>query len=128
MNRRLVLAAGLVVLGCGRARHDSAAQSETSANFDLEDVRPVPMRISGVVQRGFGEAEVEQVAAGIAAQPVEAERADEFAVSFEGTPGTLRIVAVMDDGDAPDLSFSAPAALVQRIDSLIGAYLTERGK
>jgi len=114
------------VIGCGADQ--PGAVGEASANFDMEDVEPVLRRISTLIESGFSAEDAKSLAAKISAQELESEHEYRYRVRIDGTSADLRVVAFMDDVDAPDLAFFTQPALARSIQTAIGAYMTASGK
>jgi hypothetical protein len=122
----LVTVGLLAAAACTPSREKPTA--EASANFDVEDVEPVLARVAGLVDSGFTASDAKLVASTIAKQPVGSEREYRYPVRAAGGATELRIVAVMDDVDAPDLSFVAHPELARAIQAAIAQYMNEVGK
>ena len=101
---------------------------EASSNFDLEDVAPFLQRVVALTDSGFSMADATALAARIGKQAVDSTREYRYTVVTRGVRSPLRIVAFMDDVDAPDLYFYTDQALAQRIDAAMEKYFKEVGK
>jgi hypothetical protein len=100
--------------------------SEASTNLEVEGVAPLLQRVARLVE-GLSRSEVQSLAREIAALPIEAEREWNFKVRYRGGDVALRVVAFMDDVDAPDLAFFTTAELAAAIQREMRAYSQERG-
>ena len=107
---------------------DNRQEAEASAAFDSEDVAPVLLRISQLLDSGLGAAEACALAGRITSQALDSEHAYEYQVTYKGTRVGLRIVAFMDDVEAPDIAFFTSPALAAAIDKRIFAYFKDVGK
>ena len=114
------LIAGGSVLSC-----DRAAMKETSAAFDLGQVRPFLMELTRDFDAGFDSATAERVYGKIAALPVDGTSVSDFTVTFHGASTPLQLIANMDDLNSPDLAFRAPPPLAQHIDSVLREFLIQ---
>ena len=97
-------------------------------NFDSADVRPFLTRISGRIDAGFGEPEIQRVEQLIRSMKVKEERSLEFPIRFRGEATVLRLQVHLDDTDAPDLFFFTVPRLATLIDEELSKFADERGK
>lgn len=96
--------------------------SETSMNFDLEEVAPFLVRLANNPLFGLPEALAAQVAADLSALPVDQTRRWQVEGQFGGKPALLEIEAFMDDINSPDMTFFSSAAMVEEIDRELIAF------
>ena len=101
--------------------------SETSMNFDLEEVAPfltqlgnnprfvLPTRVAQEIVNGLADLEVEQT------------RRWKLTGDFDNQPVFLEIEAFMDDVNAPDLSFFSTLEAVQEIEQELEAFAAAKG-
>jgi len=106
----------------GHAGHDHfVPSSETSMNFDAEDVKPFLEELSKVIG-GFGGPEIARVVQAVERLAAEEETSMRFEVQHQGHAVPLEIRIFMDDADAPDLYFLSPSpSLVREIGALLSA-------
>jgi len=119
---------GLLALVVQYRRHPPQQELlEFSTNFDSEMVRPFLERIQSFIESGFGPAQIEQICQVVATLPQDQERTLEFQIRHAGEDAKFEVRVVMDDIDAPDIYFFAPAALRQQIESEFRRFAAERG-
>ncbi|TWU50708.1 hypothetical protein Poly51_40010 [Rubripirellula tenax] len=106
---------------------DPAGLTESSMNFDLENVQPFLLRIAKHIESGFTDAEIKTVAEFVANTDVEDEREMTLSVVADGQSTPLVIRAFMDDIDAPDLYFFTSANLAAKIDAEFESFCEELG-
>jgi hypothetical protein len=106
----------------------SADLSETSANFDAADVAPFLRRVAALVDSGFTVNDADSLAKQITKQALESERSYSFNVIIRDERATLRVVAVMDDVDSPDLAFFSSPTVRAHIDTALARYFRDVGK
>ncbi len=130
IRRLLTVASALLGLSTNAFAQKAAAAGdhEASANFDAEDVGPVIARVAALLDSGLPQARVDDLTKRIVAQAVDSEKSYEYAVVYKGQKTRLRIVAFMDDEEAPDLAFFSSEPLIAAIDQVIEAYMAEVGK
>jgi hypothetical protein len=140
--RMLSLLVFLILVGCGRqtlqASHEQSQATtstapdtttvfrEASMNFDAANVGPFLERLSGKLP-GLLPEDVERVSEGIAKTPVDSERAWVVTIQYEEESVPLRIRALMDDVDSPDLYFYSVPAVAEIIDRELKAFAKENG-
>lgn len=86
------------------------------------------LRVSRLLASGFNAAEARSLAERINAQALDSGQEYEYHVTHRGTRLLLRIVAFMDDVDAPDIAFFTSPALAKAIDEQIAAYMEQAGQ
>ena len=112
-----------LVVGClAPAGSGHGKLEEASMNFDLEDVEPLLVSVASRVQSGFSATDATNLAADIALLDVDDELTREYTVVLNGERMPLRVQAVMDDIEAPDVYFFAPARLRTVIDEAMRPY------
>jgi hypothetical protein len=98
---------------------------ESSMNFDLENVPPFLVRVSPLVESGFGEAEIWRVVKLVN----ELEHDDEgellFNIRYDGQPCELRVRVFMDDIESPDMYFFSPPGLAEKISDEMERFADE---
>ena len=100
---------------------------ESSANFDMENVRPFLQRISPFIESGFGEVQIQQVCQLAESLAHNAEQELEFPIRYAGRGSLLRIGIFMDDISAPDVYSFSPPALAAKIDAELEMFCDEMG-
>lgn len=110
------------------AQGKPAPGHEASANFDLEDVGPFLQRVVALIDSGFAIPDARALAARIGQQPVKSTREYRYTVVARGVRSPLRIVAFMDDVDAPDLYFYTDRTIAERINAAMKRYFKDVGK
>jgi len=100
---------------------------ESSTSFDMENVRPFLIRVSGMIDSGFGETEVDQVMDAIESLALEQETDLSFQIFHSGSATQLRISAFADDIDVADVAFFTSKALAEAIDSEMQVFFDELG-
>ena len=89
---------------------------------------PFLPRVVALIDSWFSISDAKALAARIGQQPVKSTREYRYTVVARGVRSPLRIVALMDDVDAPDLYFYTDQALAERIDAAMKKYFTDVGK
>ena len=84
-------------------------------------------KLATIFTGGFDERDRSALATAIAGLKVEGKLTRSYSVVFEGRRMPLRIVAMMDDLNAPDLFFFAPPTLATRIDAELQRFAQQRG-
>jgi hypothetical protein len=100
---------------------------ESSMNFDLENVRPFLARIAPLIEGGFGAAEIDRVVSLAEKMQHDEEQSLTFQIKYRGQPSPFRVGIFMDDIDAPDMYFFAPAGLAEQIDGEMERSCEELG-
>jgi hypothetical protein len=100
---------------------------EFSTGFDMENVRPFLNRLPPLILSGFGAGQIDQVCALAESLRHDEERELQFPIQFLGKKTVLRIRIFLDDIDAPDLYFLAPAALSTKIGEEFEKFAEELG-
>ena len=101
--------------------------TESSMNFDLENVRPFLARLQPHIESGFADADVDTLAEFVATTTVEQGRETTLTIVVNGAETPLVVRVFMDDIDAPDLYFFTCAELAAKIDSEYDAMCEELG-
>ena len=116
-------------LGACSPPQDGVAQEfhESSTSFDIENVRPFLIRVSGMIDSGFEEAEVDQVMDAVGSLALDQETELSFQIVHSGSAPKLRVTAFADDTDVADVAFFAPKALADAIDSEMEVFFDELG-
>ena len=132
MNRLIALvAAAFLAVGASHAATpalpDISGLAEASMNFDQEGVEPFLSGLAKTLPSGFGPAQAEQLSQAIDALPVDTKAGWEYAVTFQGRPTRLVVVASKDDVDAPDLYFYTSPELAAEIDRQLEAFAEAQG-
>jgi hypothetical protein len=124
-----VAAALIYVTVKSRTADQEAETNGFSINLDLSDVEPVMELVCRQVESGFSEAEASKVVALAKRLEVGEERGLDFAVTYEGKSGNLRVQMFMDDVDAPDVRFlSDIPELVSMVENAIVKYMEDLGR
>lgn len=92
-------------------------QSETGANFDLENVPLFLKRIAPFIAKGFGKQQVDYIANLIDELELHEQRDITFQIVFEGHSCELGMHIFLDDIDAPDINFMGPKSLICKIEA-----------
>lgn len=100
---------------------------EFSANFDSENVSPFLERIAPHIEAGFGAPERTKVLDLLASLQLDDEKELSFPIRYAGAKSTLKIGIFLDDIDAPDIYFFAPAALSDAIEAEMIKFCEELG-
>ena len=100
---------------------------EASMNFDPDTLRAFLPRIERLVESGFGPVESDQVMRLVSTLDVDEEAQLEFQVVYGGQSVVLRIQAVMDDIQAPDVYFFTGEQLAKAIGDEMIAFGEELG-
>lgn len=104
--------------------HDaSVVPAETSLNFDIEDVEPFLLRVSGRVESGFSAADACRLAAEIARMQPDDERVWQFEIAFRGTRVCLSVRVFMDDVAAPDVAVAGPQLLIVAVEEELKRFI-----
>ena len=131
MRTRSLLLALLGVLSVGACTPSQNEETqelyESSTSFDAGDVRPFLLRVSGLIDSGFGETEVEQVMDAIGSLALEEEKELSFQIVHSGSAAQLRLTALADDIEVTDVAFFSPKALADAIDSEMALFFEELG-
>lgn len=96
--------------------------SETSMNFDLEDVRPFLVILTNNPRFGLPTAFIDTIAETLPNLDVEQTHRWRIDGAFDKEPMHLEIEAFMDDIDAPDLSFHSSGTVIAEIDRELIAF------
>lgn len=99
---------------------------EWSTNFDTENVAPFLQRIAPHIESGFAEPEISRVLKLIEAMEVDDEKQLTFKIRYAGEPSDFKIGVFLDDIDAPDLYFFAPAGLCKHLSAEMEKFAEER--
>ena len=129
MKSLLIALMGMVGLwACSLPRGDVPQPLyESSTSFDLENVRPFLMRVSGMIDSGFGEAEVDQVMGVINALAWDEETEFSFVIVHAGSESELRLTAFADDIDVADVAFFSSKPLAEAIDAEMWVFFDDIG-
>jgi hypothetical protein len=123
----LLLFSGYILAGTEQSRPEPS-EHEASISLDSDDVEPVLFRVSSLMTAGFSRSAARVLANRINAQPVESERAYTYKVTYRGRTIRLRVIAFMDDVNAPDLSFFTTADAARAIQGELEAYFKAQNK
>jgi hypothetical protein len=95
---------------------------DTSANFDLDEVKPFLERLAKFIDTGFTADEIASLMAKI--QNLEPEKRLQmvFPITFQGIVSPFYLGVFMDDVAAPDICFSGAVEFVRHIDDEIKKY------
>ena len=118
--RAATLTLACVLSACGKV--ERAETKQTSAAFDLEDVAPFLSLVADRIESGFDDADAAKLAQDIAALPQDGELSREYGVTYNGASMPLTVTVHMDDINAPDVAFRAPAPLTDIIDTTLRRY------
>ena len=128
MLPRFLTAILILTVACGSGEDPQpAASSEASMNFDLENLAPFLERVSGLVETGFGEAEIADLTAEVSAMALDDERQWSFSVTHAGQPTALQVRVFMGDIDAPDVAFFTSDPLAEAIRQELTAFAEALG-
>jgi hypothetical protein len=100
---------------------------EWSTNFDTENVVPFLQRIAQHIESGFADPEIAQVLKLIETMKVDDEKHLTFEIRYAGQLSDFKIGVFLDDIDAPDLYFFAPAGLCKQLSAEMQKFAEERG-
>lgn len=98
---------------------------ESSANFDIENVRPFLQRISQLIESGFNEPQIEQVFQLAEHMKIDEEKGFDFPIKYSGKSANLRVQIFMDDLNSPDIYFFSLPPLAAQIDSEMQRFFEE---
>jgi hypothetical protein len=107
-------------------RSEVSGLSEVSIAFDLSEVEPFLRRAAGLVS-GLGPREIRQVIQLLDDLEVDTEGDLLFEVIHDGERVPLRILAFMDDVNAPDLTFVTAPKLAGELGDLAEQFSDEHG-
>lgn len=93
--------------------------SETSVNFDMDQVQPFLRRVARFISSGFGSVEISRLIKRIKRLKPDESCPFVYPIVFMGVAAPFRIVVFMDDIDAPDVDFYAPVKLTRQIENEI---------
>ncbi|MEN8188435.1 MAG: hypothetical protein ABFS19_01215 [Thermodesulfobacteriota bacterium] len=113
----------LALLTAGGAQ----AATETSMNFDIENVKPFLSRLIRIVDSGINEQQVNMMYEFTQSVPVESQKEMSFKVKYKGQNISFRYSVFMDDIDAPDLYFFTSPDLAAEIESEMDKFTEELG-
>ena len=100
---------------------------EFSANFDAENVAPFLERIAPLIEAGFDATERTKVLELLASLRLDDEKELSFPIRYAGAKSTLKIGVFLDDINAPDIYFLAPAGLSDAIETEMIKFSDELG-
>ena len=100
--------------------------TEASMNFDSDGVAPFLTRL-GSLAEGLSEPDLRELTSQIIALPIGSERSWEFVVRHDESEVPLRVHAVMDDNEAPDLYFYTSPQLATAIQAELLEFAESRG-
>lgn len=104
------------------AKPPAPATSETSMNFDLQEVAPFLTQLGNNPRFTFPSALAEEIALGLQGMGVDETRRWKLTCDFDRQPILMEIAAFMDDIDAPDLTFFGTLEAVAEIDTELAAF------
>jgi len=96
-------------------------------NFDPDTLRAFLPRVERLVESGFGPVESDQVMSLVKTLDLGAEAQREFQIVYGGQSVVLRIQVVMDDIEAPDVSFFTSQQLAEAIGDEMVSFGDELG-
>src|SRR5262249_1713180 len=100
---------------------------ESSANFDLKNVRPFLERIEPLIESDFSDGEINQIQKAAEEMEVDEERDFSFPIKFNRSDTVLRVKVFLDDIASPDLYFFTDPRLAQEITKKMMKYFDELG-
>ena len=109
----LVLCLGLLASACVRA------QSNASTNLDARDLPKLLASIQPLIEKGFGQPEVEALQSLYSSIAVKSYGARTFKISYRGEETTMRVELKKDDVDEVDIWFITRPELVKEIQAKI---------
>jgi hypothetical protein len=98
---------------------------EVSCNFDLKNIQPFLARIPTLLDSGFTADNAIQIAAVVSKLKIDEEKQFEFPIRFKGAAIKLKIQAVMDDIESPDLYIFTSKELAGLIDEELQKFNKE---
>ena len=102
--------------------------SETSMNFDLEEVAPFLTQLGNNPRFVLPTGVAQEIVKGLADLEVEQTRRWKLTGDFDNQPVFLEIEAFMDDIASPDLSFFCTQSAVAEIEQELEAFAAAKGK
>ncbi|MBO9475357.1 hypothetical protein J7413_17550 [Shimia sp. R10_1] len=109
------------------AKPPAPATSETSMNFDLQEVAPFLTQLGNNARFTFPAALAEEIAHGLQGMAVDETRRWKLTCDFDRQPILMEIEAFMDDIDAPDLTFFGTLDAVAEIQQELEAFAAAKG-
>ncbi len=100
---------------------------ESSTSFDMENLRPFLNRVSGMIDSGFGEPEIDALMDAIESMAQDQEKEWSFSIVHAGSATQLLLTAFADDIDVADVAFFTSKALADAIDSEMDTFFEELG-
>jgi hypothetical protein len=110
------------------AAKDDQRLEEASSNFEAEDIVPLFTRIAKLIDRGFGEKQIEEVRVLASSLAVEEEKTLVFKIRSDRTKTVLSVTILMSDVDSPDVTIRTSPRLAQRIQEAMVAFQNERDR
>lgn len=101
--------------------------SDTSMNFDLEEVAPFLTRLGNHPRFTFPTDFAAEISRAIGDLPVDATKRWSVTCGFDDADITLQIEAFMDDVDAPDLAFFSTQSAITEIERELEAFAEATG-
>ncbi|SMP33135.1 hypothetical protein [Shimia sagamensis] len=101
--------------------------SETSMNFDAEEVAPFLTQLANNRRFAFPEDIAKAIGGAVSDIPVEDTKRWKITADFDGHPVRVEIEAFMDDVDAPDLYFFSTQAAISEIERELEAFAESIG-
>lgn len=96
--------------------------SETSMNFDAQDVQPFLLGLTNNPRFGLPPELPSLVSEALPDIAVESRRRWQIDADFDGSRVTIEIEAFMDDIDAPDLYFFSSQPVITEIERELNAF------
>ena len=91
------------------------SSADASCNLDAKDLPKLLKATSPLIEKGFGDAEVQLVERIAESTPVRDTRTKSFPITYLGKSATLRIEVKKDDVDALEIWFLTEPALTMEI-------------